>query len=442
MYENQNPQYNFSTLEPKPPKKKKRTGSVIAIALAVCIIGGGSGFGGAFLANTLNSYHADAPSAPSAPPAEQNPEQTTQEAENDIPAVTTEAYQKPDEPVSDDLSSLDNLASENTTKELDAAELFEKVHRSIVIVTNYRSATNTTTGEQALRPYSTGSGVIFTSDGYIVTNAHVISGAQKVSVTVDDGISENEEFEAVVVGSDSATDLAVLKISRESEFFPAAFGNSDELKCGQEVCAIGNPSTLNKTITQGIISGLGRYYATNADGYTLPAIQTDAPINPGNSGGGLFDMYGNVVGIVNSKSIAENTENLGFAITINEAKPVLSDLISYGVVKGRPMLGVTTSALSQYSAYLYGSDTPGLLVTSISENSNAAKSDLRIGDIIVAVEGTAVTSVSDVQALIKNKSTDDFITVTVVRMEESVFGHSAGSRQLDIELQLSESGTY
>ncbi len=438
MYENQNPQYNFSTLEPKPPKKKKRTASIVAIALAICVLGAGSGFGGAYLANTLASEHI----VSQKPQEPENPEQTTAEPENDIPANTTEPYQKPDEPVSDDLSSLENLANGNTTVELDAAELFEKVHRSIVIVTNYRSATNTTTGEQALRPYSTGSGVIFTSDGYIVTNAHVISGAVKLSVTVEDGISENEEFEAVVVGSDSATDLAVLKISREKAFFPAALGDSDTLKCGQEVCAIGNPSTLNKTITQGIISGLGRYYATSAEGYALPAIQTDAPINPGNSGGGLFDMYGNVIGIVNSKSIAENTENLGFAITINEAKPVLSDLINYGVVKGRPMLGVTTSALSQYSAYLYGADTPGLLVTSISENSNAAKSDLRIGDIIVAIDGTEVMSVNEVQSLIKNKKTDDYVTVTVVRVEESVFGYTAGSRRLDIKLQLSESGTY
>ena len=435
MNENQNPQYNFSTREPKPPKK---SGAVVAIALAVAIIGAGSGFGGAYLANTLSSKDFSGSPAQSTP---QNPEDTTASG-IEIPAITTEEYIKPEEPVSDDLSSLENLADENGKKNLSAAELFEKVSNSIVVVKNYQMAINTATGEQMAKTKTSGSGVIFTTDGYIVTNAHVISGAVKVSVLVDDGISENEEFEATVVGSDSATDLAVLKISRPTPFYPAALGDSDTLKCGQQVCAIGNPSSLNKTITQGIISGLNRYYTADESGYSLPSIQTDAPINPGNSGGGLFDMHGNVIGIVNSKSIAQYAESLGFAITINEAKPVLSDLINYGVVKGRPMLGVMTTALTEYSAMLYGFDSAGILITEINEGSNAAKSDLRIGDIVVAVEGIEVSSVSDVQAVIKDKNVDDYVTVTVVRKEETIFGYNSGSQRIDIGVQLSESGSY
>ena len=211
-----------------------------------------------------------------------------------------------------------------------------------------------------------------------------------------------------MVGKDQATDLAVLKIERSQPYTAVPLGNSDSLNIGQQVCAIGNPAGLSKTLTGGYISGLNRF--TSEKGYVLSSIQTDAAINPGNSGGGLFDMYGNVIGIVNSKIVASDSsiENLGFAITINDAKPIISDLINYGFVKGRPVLGITTQQVNDYNF-------KGLLVVEIDQNAPVAQSELKVNDIITAVNGEAVTAVEDVQELTKGMKAGDKITVKVLR---------------------------
>lgn len=447
MYENNNQNqefqqqsYNYSTLPPQPPKKKRRVASTVAIILAVAVMGAGSGFGGAYLANSLNTVVSSQENEQTTPAEQAQPDATGEAA-----AETTAPYVKPETEVDDSLSTLNNIAQDSNGTLLTAEELYKKVNQSIVIVNNYQNVSSGTIGgDSNIQLYGTGSGIIFTTDGYILTNAHVVNGAAKVSVVVNDSYGEDQEIEATVVGSDSATDLAVLKVSRNEAFVAAVLGDSDSLAIGQEVCAIGNPAGLAKTITSGIISGLNRY-SSSESGYELSSIQTDTAINPGNSGGALFDMYGNVVGVVNSKIVAQYTENLGFAITINEAKPVISDLINYGVVTGRPMLGVITTALNEYTAYLYGFSTTGLLVTEISENTYAQQSDLRVGDVVTAVNGTAVSAVADVQAIIKNMKPGDEVTLTVVRNESSGnnWGYSSGKAQtLDVTLRLSESGTY
>ena len=451
----QQPQYNFTTdpnmmnggyyQPPRPPKKKRTsTGLIVGIIVAAIAAGSLSGFGGSFLASRLSSGSGDpyaegggAPEIVETPPVQ---------AEDDEPAETsptTTEYVKPEIAVNNDLTSLENTVAINSTTEYSYKELFDKVNESIVIVNNY--VRNTSVTSEAYSVYGTGSGVIFTTDGYIVTNAHVVQGCAKVSVIVSDAYSDEQEIEAVLVGSDSATDLAVLKIARDQPFTAAALGDSSTLGVGQEVCAIGNPAGLNKTITNGIISGLNRY--TSEGGYELSSIQTNAAINPGNSGGGLFDMYGNVVGIVNSKLVSTTSyttlENLGFAITINEAKPVISDLINFGYVTGRPTLGITTIAVNEYTAQLYGLAATGLLVTEIRQDAPVAQSELRIGDVITAVNGTPVASVADVQAVTKGMSAGDTITVTVSRTSSNgtnPFGYY-NATNLDIEVILTESGS-
>ena len=445
----QQPQYNFTTdpntmnggyyQPPRPPKKKRApTGLIVGIIVAAIAAGSLSGFGGAFLASRLDGDRP-AVTAGGSPGAENTPPVNSGD---DVPAETTPTtteYVKPEITVNNDLTSLENTVTINNTTEYTYKELFDRVNESIVIVKNYVRGSGY---DEAYTLYGTGSGVIFTTDGYIITNAHVVQSSVRVSVVISDAYSDEEELEAVLVGSDSATDLAVLKIAREQPFTAAALGNSDNLSVGQEVCAIGNPAGLNKTITNGIISGLNRY--SSEGGYELSSIQTNAAINPGNSGGGLFDMYGNVVGIVNSKlvSTSSNTtlENLGFAITINEAKPVISDLINFGYVKGRPTLGITTIAVNEYTAQLYGLSATGLLVTEIRSDAPVSRSDLRIGDVITKVNGKSISSVADVQTILKGMSAGDTVTLTVSRVSSSSspFGFSTSST-LDIEVILTES---
>ena len=441
----QQPQYNFTTdpnqgyyQPPRPPKKKRTsTGLIVGIIVAAVAAGSLSGFGGSYLASRLSD---DRPAITQDGGSEGNPPSQSEDDKPENTTPTTTEYTKPEVEVNSDLTSLDNIIDINTTNEYTYKELFEKVNESIVIVKNY--VNNSSSGE-GYTLYGTGSGVIFTTDGYVITNAHVVQGCAKVSIVVSDGYSDEEEIEAILVGSDSATDLAVLKVSREQAFTAAALGDSDGLSIGQEVCAIGNPAGLNKTLTNGIVSGLNRY--SSEGGYELSSIQTNAAINPGNSGGGLFDMYGNVVGIVNSKLVSTSSsttlENLGFAITINEAKPVISDLINFGYVTGRPTLGITTLAVNEYTAQLYGLSATGLLVTDIRQDAPVAQSGLRIGDVITAVNGTSVSSVADVQAITKGMSAGDTITVTVSRTNSNSmnpFG-SSNSTKLDIESILTES---
>ena len=468
MYENNGyqPTYNFSTdpnqnnvngqFDPngqKPPKKKKTsTGLIIGVIAAAIVFGSASGFGGSYLANRMadngtsvsdgtgSSDHTDPdnsnkPNTPGNSGSEENGEPKES-------ASTTE-YVKPEIEVTEDLSTLANMANINTSKTYTYEELYEAVNESVVVVNNYIS--NNGYYADASIDYvkqGTGSGIIFTTDGYIITNYHVVEGAAKVTVTVSDRYSDEEEVEATVVGSDSSTDLAVLKIGRDQPFTAAALGDSSSLKIGQEVAAIGNPAGLNKSMSKGIVSGLNRY--ANEKGYELSSIQTDAAINPGNSGGGLFDMYGNVVGIVNSKLVANDSsiENLGFAITINEAKPVISDLINFGYVTGRPALGITTYPITNnYTAQLYGLPSTGLLVTSINENAPVAKSGLQIGDLIVSVNGNDVESVTDVQEATKGMSAGDKVTVTVIRSSSEstgYFGSLNRHRTIDIEVILTE----
>lgn len=442
---NRNPQY-YPDNNQKPPKKKKTsTGLVIGVIVAAIVFGSASGFGGSYLASRLNDNTAasteshDRADPPEKPGGSEN-------ADPDESAATTTEYVKPDIEISDDLSTMENMANINTTKAYSYEQLYDAVNESIVVVGNYVKNNGYYNDSSEYVRQGTGSGILFTTDGYIVTNAHVVQNAAKVTVTVSDKYSDEEEMEAIVIGSDSATDLAVLKIGRDEDkpFTAAPLGDSSKLKIGQEVAAIGNPAGLNKSMSKGIVSGLNRY--SNGKGYELSSIQTDAAINPGNSGGGLFDMYGNVVGVVNSKLVADDSsiENLGFAISINEAKPVISDLINYHYVTGRPALGIVTTEIpNTYMAQLYGLPSPGLLVVEINQDAPVAQSGLQIGDLIVKVNGAEVESVYDVQEATKGLSAGDKVVVTVIRMSSSdnggYFGNLVKERTVDIEIILTES---
>ncbi len=251
-----------------------------------------------------------------------------------------------------------------------------------------------------------GSGVILSKDGYIVTNHHVIDGASKITVTTRSGKS----FEAKLIGSDSATDLAVLKIEAE-DLQPAVLGDSSKLNVGDTAVAIGNPlGSLGGTVTSGIISALDR--EVTIDNQKMQLLQTNAAINPGNSGGGLFNANGELIGIVNAKSSGDSIEGLGFAIPINRAKEIINNLIENGYVKGRASLGVT---LVNGSDSFFEEDTTQVYIYEVSKGGAADKAGLKRGDQILKIDDTSIKDISDVTTIISNHSAGDTIKMTVLR---------------------------
>ena len=283
----------------------------------------------------------------------------------------------------------------------DVSGVVEKVRSSVVGVTsesydNYNTQT------------SCGSGIIISTDGYIVTNYHVIEGANNITVALDDGT----EYTAYLIGSDAYTDLAVIRIQQEG-LTAAEFGNSDKVRVGEIAIAIGNPTgQLQGTATSGIISALNRNVEINNTVMNL--IQTDAAINSGNSGGPLLNQHGQVVGITSAKVSLSGYEGLGFAIPANTAKPIIEELVRHGYVSGRPLLGVRVTELSKMAANFYRVPQ-GLYVQSVNAKSDAAKQGIAVGDIITAINGTAVTGL-DVGVSLRNElKAGDSITVNIYR---------------------------
>jgi len=255
-----------------------------------------------------------------------------------------------------------------------------------------------------------GSGIIITADGYIVTNNHVIEGAKSIKVI----LNNSKEYDARIIGSDAKTDLAVIKI--EAIDLPTAvMGDSDALEAGERCVAIGNPlgQELAGSLTQGIISALNRTLKVENVNYTL--IQTDAAINPGNSGGALVNAYGEVIGINTVKVSSSEIEGLGFAIPANNAKPIIEDLINHGYVKGRPQIGVTLIYVNEQEANYYNIPAAGLFVSDVSSGSGAATAGIKKGDVILKCNGEAVKSSEQINAIRDKFKAGDTITLTVNR---------------------------
>jgi serine protease Do len=259
-----------------------------------------------------------------------------------------------------------------------------------------------------------GSGILISDDGYIITNNHVVENANKVTV----GLYDKRRFDATVIGTDPLTDLAVIKIDAKN--LPLAYlGDSDELKVGQWVMAIGNPLSLASTVTAGIVSAIGRgQLGLIRDSYGVENfIQTDAAINPGNSGGALVDLSGAVVG-VNSAIATSGTGTYigyGFAIPINLAKAVAKDLIAHGKVS-RGYIGVNISEVDDAIAKSLGMDKPrGIIVQNVLEGSAAAESDLRAGDVILEIDGREIDAPNQLQSYVASQTAGTIVTLNIFR---------------------------
>ncbi len=371
------PNHSANAKPPKAKKPKKQRKPIsrggIAIALAVTMVFScGLGFGGGYFANKVNTSTSGS----------LNITKTSNSATTTTASSTSTA---------------------NST-----SEIVKKTADSVVEI----STESVVTGSFAQQyvQQGAGSGVIISQDGYILTNNHVINGANSVKVRLRDGT----EYDATIVGSDSDNDIALLKVNATG-LSPATFGDSNSLAVGDYVVAIGNPlGELGGTVTDGIISALARKVTIEDTQMTL--LQTNAQVNPGNSGGGLFNANGELVGIVNAKQSATEVEGIAFAIPINNVLDILSDLKEYGYVTGKVDLGIDfTDITSDETAFYYGVNQTGCYVLSVDSSSNAEKAGVTRGDLVTKVNDTDVSSSSDITAALEKAEVGDTVTFTVSR---------------------------
>ena len=408
-------QWNFEDYDriskgPEGAKPKSNTGlKIFAVVMTVVFLITAAAFAGFIVFQTQRTMTLESSEAV-----------TEESSRADGPQLSLNNRPAPDE-------------EEYTDGVLSTEEIAAKVRPSVVGIVAYQSTT------YPMQSYNTGSGIIMSTDGYIITNAHVVNGAAGGIVVV---LDNDEEYEAELVGLDEKTDLAVLKIEANN-LTAAEFGNSDELVVGERIVAIGNPTGLNLagSVTQGIVSGLERSIQvqdeTTGTVIEMQAIQVDAAINPGNSGGALINKYGQVVGINSSKLSSTQIEGIGFAIPISTAKPIVDDLISYGYVRGRVLLGITYIAISDVTGAISGY-TPGLWVQSVNEELDVAAKGVQPGDVIVQMDDQDVRDSDDVKASMEGKEPGDTIKLKIVR--QSVTGKVTN---FTVEVELAEDkGNY
>lgn len=304
---------------------------------------------------------------------------------------------------------------------LSGTAVAEKVKPSIVGVVTY---SNKNTFEAA----GIGSGIIMSDDGYIITNAHVIDKSNGIKIVLSNG----DEHEASIIGMDVKTDLAVVKIDANN-LTPAEFGDSSKLKEGQDVMAIGNPSglELSGSITKGIVSGVDRKI-TSYGGLLINAIQTDAAINPGNSGGALVNEYGQVIGINTAKIAQNDVEGIGFAIPINDAKPIIDNLIQYGYVKDRVRLGITFVMLDEITSKM--NNLPiGAYIKAIDERSDMYKKGIRPGDVLLEFNGTPINNEGSLASELLKYKPGQQVRIKIYRKETPTQG-----KNMDLTITLQE----
>ena len=375
---------------PAPKQKKNSSGKkIVAMALCFSLLGGAVGTGGTYVGMKYLGNDTSAAVAEKADTENEGTKETVLLTSNRAAATLTEA-------------------AVNTGEKMTASEVYKTNVNSTVgittsIKTNYFGYETTAA--------ASGSGFIISADGYIVTNHHVIEDANKITVTLYDG----KTYEAKLIGSDESNDIAVLKIDADG-LVPVVLGSSSALSVGDEVAAIGNPlGELTFSLTAGVVSALDRTITT--ENTTMQLIQTDAAINSGNSGGALFNMYGEVVGITNAKYSSSGTnqasiDNIGFAIPIDNVKPLIESLIKNGYII-KSYIGVSVTEVGS-EAKEYGVPE-GVAIKKINENSPAEKAGLQINDVITEVNGKKITSSSELIALVKASSKGDELECKVYR---------------------------
>ena len=423
-----NQQYNPQMFAQYPQKKTK--GGIIALIIVLCSLLT-IGFIGMMvygfsvdIKEDLNSDRSDSgnsfrlPNEDSTTPFETLPNTSSQGKTHDESDYSDK--------VNKDYSGMkleSNPKDAKTNDSYTAAKASEKVSDSVVGILCYSGdapdKADTTTAS------SQGSGIIFSQDGYVITNAHVI-GNSKTAYAIRVVTSDGKEYKAGVVGYDSRTDIAVLKMDDAKGLTPATFGDSSQLEVGQDIIVVGNPGGLDyqNTTTKGVISALDRKLSTSS---LTKYIQTDAAINPGNSGGPLVNYYGQVVGITTSKIVSETYEGMGFAIPSQTVKNIVDTLVKNGYVEGRVKIGISGIAVTSEQASNYNIPQ-GIYVQSIVSGGPCDGTSLKEGDIITEVDGETITSFADVYAILETHKPGDKIKV-------KYYSSSSGDGEVEITLQ-------
>ena len=302
-----------------------------------------------------------------------------------------------------------------------AQGIAEAVSPSVVSIEIYKTGTSFAAVGQ-------GSGIVMSEDGYILTNAHVVDGASKGIKVV---LSDKTEYEAKIIGMDTASDIAVIKIPAKG-LSPAQFGDSESVSVGEDVVTIGSPAGFYGSVTKGIVSGLDRQIKVENSSISMSCIQIDAAIHPGNSGGALLNMWGQVIGITSSKLASSDYDGIGFAISINAAKPIIENLMEYGYVQNRVRVGITFYSISETTAQMYGTKA-GIYVVSVDQDCDIANTQLQPDDIITEFDGTEVSDSETVQAFLAKKKPGDTVKAKVYRPSVSGSGE-----EFEIEFRLME----
>ncbi len=294
------------------------------------------------------------------------------------------------------------------------ADSVEKVSDSVVSISVTSSYSGGFYGNYVVE--ESGSGVIVSDNGYIVTNYHVIEGAENIKVV----LSNNNEYDSQVIGVDSKTDLAVIKIQPDENLVPAVFGDSSDLRRGDFVFSVGNAlGEYPGSVSMGIVSYPSRAVIINDE--TITMIQTDASLNSGNSGGGLFDSQGCLVGVVSAKEGDDDAEGVGFAIPSHLVRPVIDDIIQYGYVTGRPTLGFQTIDItSMREAQYYGLDWIGVYISRVDTGSNGEKAGLKSKDYIYSVNGEVITTSDRLEEILEESAVGDQLLLEIWRENNSI----------------------
>lgn len=389
-----NPMSGYNVGGSEPPKKKKGgvSGKAVVAAALVCALLGGVVGGGAVLIAHRDSKTED------------NAVLEASESEEESSANDNSVIR----------SKTIDVTTNSTSTKMTPQDVYENYVNAVVLVYN-QGTTSTYWGQTESQ--SSGSGMIISKDGYVLTNNHVVSGAEKLTVMTTSG----EEYDATVIGADEVNDVALLKIEGDEDFPTVSIGDSDKIEVGEQVCAIGNPlGELTNTLTVGYVSALDREISESSTGTTINMFQTDCAINAGNSGGPIFDMNGNVVGITTAKysssgySNAASVEGIGFCIPINDAMSIVNDLMQYGYVKGRVSMGVSVRAMDTTVAQYYNLPT-GVYVAGVTSGSAAEKAGIQEGDMICAIDGDDTASVAALKQKLKDYKPGDTATVSIYR---------------------------